>query len=53
VAAAADQLQPAFQQLGTATLAARYQQIDASSVLPKVSQFNPAYQNLGSALGTA
>ncbi len=51
--ATADQLKSAFQQLGTATSETQYEQIDSGTVGPKVTQFNTAYQNLGSALGTA
>jgi len=48
-----EQIQSAFQRLGTATSAAQYQKINSSSVLPKVAQFNSAYQNLGRALGAS
>ena len=51
LAAATDQVQSAFQQLGTATSVAQYEQIDSTTVGPRVSQFNSAYQNLGRALG--
>jgi Domain of unknown function (DUF4389) len=50
VTAAASQLQAAFQQLGTATSVAQYEQIDSSTVAPKVTQFNEAYVRLGQAL---
>ena len=53
LAAATDQVQSAFQQLGTATSVAQYEQIDSTTVGPRVSQFNSAYQNLGRALGPA
>src|SRR5215831_3705680 len=52
LATASDQVQAAFQQLGSATSPAQYQQIDSSTVLPTVAQFNAAYQSLGQALGT-
>jgi hypothetical protein len=45
------QVQSAFQQLGTATSPAQYRQIDTSTVVPTVDEFNSAYQNLGAALG--
>jgi Domain of unknown function (DUF4389) len=48
--AAAVQLQAAFQRLGTATSVAQYEQIDSSTVAPKVTQFNDAYVRLGQAL---
>jgi hypothetical protein len=51
LATVTDQVQSGFQQLGGATSPAQYQQIDSSSVLPKVAQFNAAYQSLGQALG--
>jgi Domain of unknown function (DUF4389) len=51
LAAAAGQLQSAFQRLGTATSVAQYEQIDSSSVAPKVTQFNDAYLRVGRALG--
>jgi hypothetical protein len=51
LAAAAGQLQSAFQRLGTATSVAQYEQIDSSSVAPKVTQFNAAYLRVGRALG--
>ena len=51
--AAAGQLQSAFQRLGTATSIAQYEQIDSSSVAPKVTQFNDAYLRLGRALGAS
>jgi len=51
LATASDQVQAAFQQLGSATSPAQYQQIDSTKVLPKVSQFNEAYQSLVQALG--
>jgi hypothetical protein len=44
-------VQSAFQQLGTASSVAQYQQIDSGMVGPRVAQFNAAYQNLGRALG--
>jgi Domain of unknown function (DUF4389) len=47
---AADQLQAAFQQLGAATSVAQYEQIDSSTVAPKVTQFNDAYVRLGQTL---
>jgi Domain of unknown function (DUF4389) len=50
LAAAAGQLQSAFQRLGTATSVGQYEQIDSSSVAPKVTQFNDAYLRLGRAL---
>jgi len=53
LAAAADQVRSAFQQLGAATSVARYEQIDSSTVGPRVAQFNSAYQNLGRALGAS
>jgi hypothetical protein len=53
LATATDQVQAAFQQLGSATSPAQYQQIDSTMVLPKVAQFNAAYQALGQALGAA
>src|SRR5262249_15266644 len=53
LAVVSEQIQSAFQQLGTATSAAQYQKINSSSVLPKVAQFNSAYQNLGKALGAS
>jgi hypothetical protein len=46
-----EEIQSAFQRLGTATSPAQYQKINSSSVLPKVAQFNSAYQSLGKALG--
>jgi hypothetical protein len=48
--AAAGQLQAAFQRLGTATSVAQYEQIDSSTVSPKVTQFDDAYVRLGRAL---
>jgi len=51
--AATDQVRSAFQQLGTATSVAQYEQIESSTVGPRVSQFNSAYQNLGRALGAS
>ena len=48
--AAASQLQAAFQRLGAATSVAQYEQIDSSTVVPKVTQFNDAYVRLGAAL---
>ena len=53
LAVVSEQIQSAFQRLGAATSAAQYQKINSSSVLPKVAQFNSAYQNLGKALGAA
>jgi uncharacterized protein YukE len=53
LAVVSEQIQSAFQRLGTATSAAQYQKINSSSVLPKVAQFNSAYQNLGKALGAS
>jgi len=53
LAVVSEQIQSAFQRLGTATSAAQYQKINSSSVLPKVAQFNSAYQNLGRALGAS
>ena len=50
---AADQLQAAFQQLGTATSVAQYEQIDSSMVAPKVTQFNDAYVRLARALNAS
>jgi len=50
LAVAADQLQAAFQRLGTATSVTQYEQIDSSTVAPKVTQFNAAYVRLGRAL---
>jgi hypothetical protein len=52
LAVATDQVQAAFQQLGAATSVAQYEQIDSSTVGPRVAQFNSAYQNLGRALET-
>ena len=46
----ASQLQAAFQRLGAATSVAQYEQIDSSTVVPKVTQFNDAYVRLGAAL---
>jgi hypothetical protein len=51
LATAADQVQSAFQQLGAATSPTQYEQIDSSTVLPRVAQFNAAYQSLIQALG--
>jgi Domain of unknown function (DUF4389) len=51
LAAATDQVQSAFRQLGAAASVAQYEQIDSGTVGPRVSQFNSAYQNLGRALG--
>jgi Domain of unknown function (DUF4389) len=48
--AAADQLQAAFQRLGSATSVAQYEQIDSGTVAPKVTGFNDAYVSLGRAL---
>jgi Domain of unknown function (DUF4389) len=45
------QVQSAFQQLGSASSLAQYEQIDSGMVGPRVAQFNAAYQNLGRALG--
>jgi uncharacterized protein DUF4389 len=45
------QVQSAFQRLGTAISAAQYRQIESGTVLPRVTQFNVAYRNLGRALG--
>jgi hypothetical protein len=53
LAAATDQVRSAFQQLGAATSVAQYEQIDSSTVGPRVAQFNSAYQNLGRALGAS
>jgi len=50
---AADQLQAAFQQLGTATSVAQYEQIDSSTVAPNVTRFNDAYARLGRALNAS
>jgi hypothetical protein len=44
-------VQSAFQQLGSATSPTQYEQIDSSTVLPRVAQFNAAYQSLVQALG--
>jgi len=50
LATATDQVQAAFQQLGSATSPVQYQQIAETVILPKLAQFNAAYQSLNQAL---
>jgi len=50
LATATDQVQAAFKQLGSATSPIQYQQIGTTVVLPRLAEFNAAYQSLIQAL---